>query len=158
MNCYQHTEVPAVASCAQGCGRSLCPDCVSVYEPPTCDSCANAIEENVVAEIQDTRKGILIKLIINVLLLIPYIAVMAFNDPRDPMIWPIFPMIIWGFFGFRALMNGFLRITGLVVFDSLQGWGIKYIIGSVLTGMFGIFVLPVLIVIQLVQLSKVPKV
>ena len=41
MKCFNHTDVEAVATCVD-CGKSLCKECASKYEPILCDSCAAA--------------------------------------------------------------------------------------------------------------------
>ena len=65
MICYKHQNVAAVATCAQGCGRTLCSECVAEYEPPTCDICASAIQENNIAEVSKERSSIVKRMIIN---------------------------------------------------------------------------------------------
>jgi len=76
---------------------------------------------------------------------------------EDPPGWLMVPITIWGFIGFRWLMDGFLHLTGLVIFDSLQGMGLKYFIGSVFCSGLGFLVIPIQIVTQLVQLSRIHK-
>lgn len=41
MKCAQHFELDAVGTC-NDCGKGLCPDCVSIFTPPVCGSCATA--------------------------------------------------------------------------------------------------------------------
>jgi len=94
------------------------------------------------------------RIIINALFFIPYVIVLSTEDPPG---WLMVPMIIWGFIGFRWLMDGFLHLTGLVIFDSVQGMGLKYFIGSVFCSVLGVFVIPIQIVIQLIQLNRIPK-
>ena len=38
MNCYNHTDQPAVATCID-CGKGLCSECAHKYTDPICDSC-----------------------------------------------------------------------------------------------------------------------
>ncbi|MDR0468274.1 MAG: hypothetical protein LBG67_05425 [Campylobacteraceae bacterium] len=38
MNCYNHPETAAVATCAD-CGKSLCKECASLYTTPICSEC-----------------------------------------------------------------------------------------------------------------------
>ena len=154
MNCYKHHDVPSVATCAQGCGRGLCPECTEKHEPPTCDNCAAKINEAVSHDINRSRIDMIKRIIINALFFIPYVIVLSTEDPPG---WLMVPMIIWGFIGFRWLMDGFLHLTGLVIFDSVQGMGLKYFIGSVFCSVLGVFVIPIQIVIQLIQLNRIPK-
>jgi hypothetical protein len=41
MKCAQHYELDAVGTC-NDCGKGLCPECVSTFSPPVCESCATA--------------------------------------------------------------------------------------------------------------------
>ena len=38
MNCFNHTEITAVASCID-CGKGLCKECSSLYQIPICNEC-----------------------------------------------------------------------------------------------------------------------
>lgn len=38
MNCFNHTQEPAVAQCSD-CGKGLCPECAARYQPILCTSC-----------------------------------------------------------------------------------------------------------------------
>lgn len=43
MNCFNHTDQPAVAQC-QNCGKFLCKECATKYQPAIlCDDCAGEI-------------------------------------------------------------------------------------------------------------------
>lgn len=45
MNCFNHTDQPAVAQC-QNCGKFLCKECATKYSPSIfCDECASAIRQ-----------------------------------------------------------------------------------------------------------------
>lgn len=39
MKCGKHIGFDAVGTC-NGCGQGLCPDCLSIFNPPLCDGCA----------------------------------------------------------------------------------------------------------------------
>lgn len=41
MNCANHVNITAVGTC-NGCGKGLCPECVSIFTPPVCSGCALA--------------------------------------------------------------------------------------------------------------------
>ncbi|MCG9890577.1 MAG: hypothetical protein MH252_05850 [Thermosynechococcaceae cyanobacterium MS004] len=103
-------------------------------------------------ELQAERRQLTLQIVINILFLIPYIifAVMGQNTPT----LVLFPMILWGFFGFRWLMNAFFRLTNLTIFMSLTNGCITYIVGSMVCSGFGIFVIPILIVSDIMQLLK----
>ena len=38
MNCFNHTQEPAVAQCSD-CGKGLCPECAERYQPILCTPC-----------------------------------------------------------------------------------------------------------------------
>ena len=38
MNCFNHTQEPAVAQCSD-CGKGLCPECAARYQPILCSPC-----------------------------------------------------------------------------------------------------------------------
>ena len=38
MNCFNHTQEPAVAQCSD-CGKGLCPVCAEMYKPILCTPC-----------------------------------------------------------------------------------------------------------------------
>ena len=100
------------------------------------------------------------RMVVNVIFLSPYIYILMNSEnsaASDRPIWPLLLLIAWGFIGFRWLMDAFHRVTGLIIFDTLQGWGKTYFIGSVITGIFGFIVIPIILVLQLIQLMRVAK-
>jgi len=46
MQCTQHVDQGAVGTC-NSCGRGLCPECISVFQPPLCPTCALAHNQGV---------------------------------------------------------------------------------------------------------------
>lgn len=42
MNCFNHTDTPAVAQCTN-CGKFLCKECATKYSPILCDDCAGMV-------------------------------------------------------------------------------------------------------------------
>lgn len=46
MKCAQHVDQEAVGTC-NSCGRGLCPECVSTFNPPTCGNCALAHNQGI---------------------------------------------------------------------------------------------------------------
>lgn len=45
MNCFNHTNDPAVAQCT-ACGKGLCYTCSNMYKPVLCSSCFSGIRRN----------------------------------------------------------------------------------------------------------------
>lgn len=155
MNCYNHPNTTAVASCSKGCGRGLCLGCAQLFEPPTCEVCANQIIHQAEQEVEEARSSIISKILLNVLFLVPYIIILSSNNPHGAYYVPI---IIWGFIGFRWLLRAFAAVTGMVLFARFGTWGCTYLIGSIICGIFGFIIIPLLIIFQIVQLMTMPKV
>jgi len=145
MNCYDHPETAAVASCSHGCGRALCPACSEQYDPPSCSVCAAKKASITKQAVLETKSAIIKKIIVNALFLVAYIVPLSHGtgDPNASGLFIIF-WIIWGFIGFRWLMEAFHSITGLSIFASLGTWGWMYFIGSVAVAMLGLIVIPIL--------------
>ena len=162
MKCFTHPDRDAVATCAKGCGRSLCKECSSKTNPPVCEVCEAEIinEEQVV--VADSRAQIIKKMKINALMMLPYIIGPMFGDPATAS--PLFslmiliPIIVWGFFAFKWFMNALLNATGLTIFSSLGSLGIVYLIGAIVTAMLGFLIIPVLLLLEWRQLRKLPQV
>jgi len=97
------------------------------------------------------------KIIINLLFSIPYIFLIIYDkEPNSPH-WPIIFIFIWGFIGFRWLLNAFFNRSRMTISTSLRNWGLVYVFGSLFVSIFGFFVIPVLIIkylFQLIQLNK----
>ena len=106
MNCFQHTDVTAVATCAQGCGRSLCPECAEEFEPPTCNICASAIKNNTIAEVTQERSTIIKRMVINAVFLLAYVFLFINaqkNNQNPAVLWVMIPIFIWGLIAYRWL-------------------------------------------------------
>lgn len=52
MNCYNHIDRVAVASCSK-CGKALCKECADKYTPILCDSCFEKVQKNKLLEAFD---------------------------------------------------------------------------------------------------------
>jgi hypothetical protein len=68
MNCYEHTDSVAVASCA--CGRGLCGLCQGKQQPPSCEPCHAAAVAGLIAKTQQ-------RLVINCAFAIVYLILVA---------------------------------------------------------------------------------
>lgn len=101
------------------------------------------------------RMPILGKMLVNVIFLLPYLVMLSqAPSSTDVSVWPVVGLLIWGFIGFRWLLEAFYAVTGLVIFTSITGWGKMYLVGSLVVGSFGVIVIPILLVIQFVQLWR----
>ena len=143
MKCFNHTDVEAVATCVD-CGKSLCKECASRYEPILCDSCAEARQARHNAGIQEYKSGILGDIIKSVILFaigfVVNIFVSGFNVGYCIGLgysFAAFP------YGWRALN----KITpDIFLFMPLVGWVIYFIIKTVLSLVVGWVAMPVQII------------
>ncbi len=140
MNCYEHTDSVAVASCA--CGRGLCGLCQGKRQPPSCDLCHAAAVKALIAKTQQ-------RLVINCAFAVVYLIVgvqMLTGTKANDLV--LLAALAWGFIGFRWLLDGLLGATRLSIFASGQSWLIAYFIGSLFCSLAGFVVVPVEIVLQ----------
>lgn len=140
MNCSQHSENPAVASCGS-CGRGLCPVCADAYTPPMCAGCATAI---ITAE-----KGALIKqLVVSAILLVPgamfgnAITSSPGAQLQDPA-WVYVALMAYLFagtpYGWRALSAITPRVFLIM---PVMGWVFYFVFKLSASAMVGCFVTP----------------
>ena len=59
MKCFYHETVDAVATC-QSCGKALCKQCASLYNPCTCDECVQLNEIEYEEQRERDKKNALI--------------------------------------------------------------------------------------------------
>lgn len=104
-------------------------------------------------ELQAKRRQLTLQVVVNILFMIPYIIFAVMGRESAPT-WVIFPMMLWGFIGFRWLMNAFFRLTNLTIFMSATNGCFTYIVGSMVCSGLGIFVIPILIVSDIMELAK----
>jgi len=147
MNCFEHNDLIAVASCT--CGRGLCGPCQSRRQPPTCAPChASAVS----AQIAKTQQRLAINYVFAIAYLILGVAWLTGIMQRsgdNPVIGiASLMMFAWGFLGFRWLLDGALGVTRLAIFASPQSWLIAYLIGSICCSVAGFVLVPYQIVTQ----------
>ncbi|NCJ08069.1 hypothetical protein GS597_16450 [Synechococcales cyanobacterium C] len=106
-----------------------------------------------ILDLQAKRRKLTFQIIVNSLFLIPHIIFIIMGSESTPT-WIFFPMILWGFFGFRWLMNVFFRFTNLTIFTSVTNGCITYIVGSIVCGACGIVAIPIVIVADIIELLK----
>jgi formylglycine-generating enzyme required for sulfatase activity/Tol biopolymer transport system component len=127
-------------------------------ETVTMQSPLSPAEEETIAACAQERNGLIRKIIVNLLFLIPYLIVMFSSSgggqPSKGAMWMLLPILIWGFIGFRWVLNAFTSVTGLVLFANLKSWGWMFFFGSVICSMFGGLIIPILIVLQSIKLYR----
>ncbi|HUU14824.1 MAG TPA: hypothetical protein VM182_14125 [Terriglobia bacterium] len=154
ITCYNHPGRPVVATCSQGCGRWLCQECAGRYEPPACEECAKRVFGEQRKALRESRTRIIGRMAVNAGFLVPYIFILAHAGDLKPPMWPVVLVLLWGFVGFRWLLNAFTSLTGLIIFAGLRTWGIAFLVGSLLVGLFGFLVIPFLLIADLVRLLR----
>src|SRR5262249_2353660 len=150
---------------------ALCSHCARTYDPPTCRYCAKAINRFVGAQIRRESFRLAFRMLINALFFFPYFAVLAAAaGPREPVSAAsssspstadaglIFlfraPTFICGFLAFRWLLNAYLQRTGTILFADFRWWATVYVIGSLVCGALSLVIIPVLLVMQTMQLVR----
>ena len=128
-------------------GRALFDECVHTIKIFKAEMAATSSQE----------RGILMKIIVNILFLIPYIVLLS-GDARGELsggtLLMLLLILFWGFIGFRWVLNSFTSVTGLVLFADLKSWGWIFFIGSFICSTCGGIIIPVLIVFQAIQLYR----
>jgi hypothetical protein len=151
MNCYQHPDSVSVATCA--CGRAMCAPCAAKRQPPMCDPCHAA---SVAERIASVQKRLAINAVFSLAYLVLGVGHLfgALDHSKSPIIGIAYIVAgIWGFIGFRWLLDGLMRVTGLAIFAGLQSWLWAYFIGSAVCSFAGFVVLPVLIGLEWLELK-----
>lgn len=142
MNCYEHTDSTAVATC----GRGLCGACQARHQPPTCEPCyASAVA----ARIETTQQRLTVNYIFAVAYLIVGVLWLTGAQIHNLVTDIAVLMVgVWGFLGFRWLLDGLLGVTRLAIFASAQSWFLAYILGSICCSVGGFVLVPYQIVTQ----------
>jgi hypothetical protein len=98
---------------------------------------------------------LIFKIIVNLICWVPAIAfIIAEKYAGKGTLPSIFglPIMIWGFFGLNWCFNAFSRLTGMVVIATFETWGWFYLIGSVIFSGLGLVIIPLLLLVQIIQL------
>ena len=137
MSCYYHADRPATVVCNQ-CGKSLCTECGSAFQPPTCIDCA--------ANYAQTVKSEMIKsIVISVVLMI--VGIVITHNPLGFLL----AGVPYGW----ALLN---RITpSMFLWLPLMGWVFYFVIKLFIAYIIGIVALPIKLYQWISELSRVKK-
>ena len=148
MNCYNHEDRPAVASC-QVCRKNLCRECADKYSPILCDDCYSSLRKQEFESLKQARRKIIRTFIISVVLF-----VLMLFWARCSMVESLCGFILpfgWSYFSevklppyIGVMQNGWITIIFFYIFKVLF---------SLVAG------LPLLIyaIYKLVKLSKAVK-
>jgi hypothetical protein len=145
MNCFNHPEEVAVASCVD-CGKGLCKNCASLYQMPICNECN--------LKRVKTDKGNLVRVYVpSVVLFIPW------------MLWCIangsFLMGFIAGFIFAGIPWGWKVVTfiqpKMFLFLSFGGWVVYFLIKFVISCFVGIVALPIGLIKLIISLVSAHK-
>ncbi len=133
MNCYNHHNDPAVATCID-CGKGLCNNCAHKYNIPICDNCNQIRIKN--------EKGNIVKnwiiTIVIAFMLIPIINMLHLNHIL---------LVLIAFCGALAMVYGWKSLNSITprVFLVLPliGWLIYFYFKIMLSLIIGFFVAPI---------------
>ena len=134
MSCFYHEDRPSTSVC-NTCGKSLCTECGSVFQPPTCPACAKQ-------HIENTKSEMIKSLVISaVLMVVGLIATQSFSG-----------IFLAGIPHGWKILN---RITpAMFLFLPLIGWVIYFFLKLFLSIAIGMFALPYNIYKWAKELSK----
>lgn len=62
--------------------------------------------------------------------------------------------LVWGFFGFRWLMDAFFNLTRMTIFMSFQSGCTTYMIGVIVCAGFSPLVIPIVIIADIMRLMR----
>ena len=137
MACFYHQDRVATAVC-NTCGKALCTECGSRFQPPTCMECAEDYAENVKSEM---KKNIIISVVLMVVGIIVTMNPLGFLLAGIP----------WGW----SALN---KITpAIFLWLPLIGWVIYFLIKLIIAYVIGIVALPVKLYQWTKELSKIKK-
>ena len=148
MNCFNHPEEAAVASCID-CGKGLCKECAGLYQMPICNECNM---KRVKSEKSDLIRIYLPSIICFVAGFIIMVLVNGIHG--------IIPGIIFGWL-FAGVPWGWKVVTfiqpRMFLFLSIFGWIIYFFIKILLAYFVGIVALPVGIVKLIINIVSANK-
>ncbi len=118
MHCYYHAERKSVATC-QVCGKGLCAECASVFNPPTCHAC---ILEHVNGEKTKMVKSIVTGVILGTLCCIILKNPMGLLFAGVPFGWMALSAITPNIFLFMPVVGWLIYFAIKFLIAYLIGW------------------------------------
>lgn len=159
MNCYNHIEQSAVATC-QDCQKGLCTSCASLFSFPICSECNKQRQQS---EKKEIYKELLLMFIVGCL---SYYLLLQIYTPvnssllKGRIFEKVFLTVI-GFYTGGALVAGWKtlnRITPSVfLFLPIIGWVLFFIVKFLLAITVGLLMLPIRLVLNFRKLFLLNK-
>jgi len=151
MNCFNHPEEVAVASCID-CGKGLCKTCAGLYQMPICNEC------NLKRVKGD--KGDILRVYLPSIILFIIGAVFFLYNSVDSFFLKILGSIVCGYI-FAGIPWGWKAVTfiqpRMFLFLSFFGWGIYFILKVGISLFVGIVVFPFGIIKLIIGLVSAHK-
>jgi len=148
MNCFNHPEEVAVASCID-CGKGLCKECTSLYQMPICNECNMKRVKNDKSDIFRIYLPSIICFVAGIIIMVLSIGIKG-----------IFPGIIFGWL-LAGIPWGWKVVTfiqpRMFLFLSIFGWVIYFFIKFLLAYFVGIVALPIGIVKLIISIVSANK-
>ena len=154
MNCFNHTQEPAVAQCSD-CGKGLCSECAERYQPILCTPC-----------FQKRKRSEIWRSIFNLLFLIALFVIgfkwnfLATKVKRGFVVGVITGGFKWNFLATKgvedmrwmsgyvlmAIWSGYLFVEKYIPYKMMAGtngqWIVYYIVKLLLFVVIGVFTAP----------------
>lgn len=132
MNCFNHTQEPAVAQCSD-CGKGLCPECAARYQPILCSPCYKKRKDRAIWD--------------NLYYLILYTAFFVIGYKLDFMTTKRMPDMQWmSGYVLMAFWAGYVFINKVLPWKMTAGttgqWNFYYVFKFLLYLVGGFFVAP----------------
>jgi hypothetical protein len=148
MNCYNHPDDVAVATCID-CGKGLCKNCAALYQMPICNECNLTRVKN--------DKGSIIKVYMPSVVL--FILGMLFGIANESFLYGILAGYILAGIPWGWKVVTFIQ-PKMFLFMSFLGWVCYFLLKLAISGFVGIIALPIGIaklIFSLVSANKKEK-
>ena len=133
MNCYNHHQDPAVATCID-CGKRLCAICSHKYNIPICDSCNQV-------RIKNEKNNIIKSWIIAIVIAFMLLPIIGMVNPNR------FLLILGALYSALAIVYGWKSLNSITprvfLVLPLRGWLIYFYFKIMLSLIIGFFVAPI---------------
>lgn len=147
MNCYNHPEKVAVASCVD-CGKGLCKECASLYQIPICNECNLKRVKNDKGNITKIYLPSILLFILGMLL-----GIFGYNGSYTLGIFfgYLFASVPWGW-----KIVTFIQ-PRMFLFLSFFGWVMYFLIKLFISSFVGIIAFPINLIKLIVNLVSTHK-
>lgn len=154
MRCFYHPETDAVAQCTS-CGKGLCHECASIYDPILCSDCAKVIDED---NVKDAKKRLRIIRIMGfigfiypcALMILPTLASIKNSNFLSFLLSLIGTILITAAFTYimASIPAGWRKVSEytdkikFMLWLPIVGWVVYLGLKLIMSGVTGLFVLP----------------